>query len=289
MMDLSNYYSQLYRIRTFEERLLELFGQGHLRGTTHTYIGQEANAVGVISHLRPDDYVVSNHRCHGHYIAFKGNSYGLLCELMGKEDGVCAGRGGSQHLCDGTFFTNGIQGGIVPLATGLAFGAKRQETGQISVVFIGDGTLGEGVVYESLNIASKWQLPLLVVVENNQYAQSTPIHLTLAGDIAKRFEAFDIETTVMHSFDVQEIGSKAQTVIEDVRTSSFPRCLVLNTYRFASHSKSDDGRDPAEVERMRQHDCLKIAEKNLPAAEVASIRSSIDDELRLLVQQALAA
>ena len=289
-MDKSVFYSRLYQIRAFEERVLELFGQGHLRGTTHTYIGQEANAVGVIANLNPNDFVVSNHRCHGHYVAFKNDMYALLCELMGKEDGVCGGRGGSQHLCDGTFFTNGIQGGIVPLATGLAYGAKFRRTGQIAVVFIGDGTLGEGVVYEALNIASKWSLPLLVVVENNRYAQSTPIELTLAGSISKRFEAFDIDATELHSYDVTEICDAARPIIDRIRTTSRPHCLILNTYRFASHSKSDDGRDPEEVDQMRRrHDCLAIAERTMEPADVEAIRQSVDDELNLIVERAIAA
>lgn len=288
-MNASILYKDIYKIRTFEEKVLELFSLGHLRGTTHTYIGQEANAVGVISNLNSNDFVVSNHRCHGHYIAFKKNLYALLCELMGKSDGVCGGRGGSQHLCDGTFYTNGIQGGILPLAAGLAYGAKFNQTGQIAVVFIGDGTLGEGVVYETLNIASKWELPLLVVVENNQYAQSTPIQLTLAGTISKRFEAFGIDATELSSFDVLEISNAAKSIIDRVRESSKPYGLILNTYRFASHSKSSDGRDPAEVESMRKHDCLQITERLLQESQIESIQGIVNDEVEKVVLQALEA
>ena len=121
ILPLKDLYKNMLLIRYFEEGVLKLFEQGKLFGTTHAYIGQEANAVGVISCLQETDIVVSNHRCHGHYIMHRKNPYSLLCEMMGKEDGLCSGRGGSQHICDDGFFTNGVQGGILPLSAGLAF------------------------------------------------------------------------------------------------------------------------------------------------------------------------
>ena len=193
-LPLEELYKKMLMIRYFEQEVLKLFEQGQLFGTTHAYIGQEANAVGVITNLKKSDIVISNHRCHGHYITHKQNPYALLCEMMGKEDGLCAGRGGSQHICDDGFFSNGVQGGIMPLSAGLAYSEKFNKTGNIVVVFIGDGTLGEGVLYETLNIVSKWELPLLIVLENNRYAQSTKIEHALAGRISERFTAFDIET-----------------------------------------------------------------------------------------------
>jgi len=242
-------YRKMLLIRIFEERVLGLFSDGKLFGTTLAYIGQEANAVGVISNLAKNDIVVSNHRCHGHYIAHKQNPYALLCEMMGKKDGLCAGRGGSQHICDDGFFSNGVLGGTMPLAAGLAFSEKFNKTGNIVIVFIGDGTLGEGVVYETLNIASKWELPLLIVVENNRYAQSTKIELTLAGSISDRFTAFNIETLEIETFNVMEIKKVSVSLIDKVRKTKKPRCLIINTYRFASHSKSDDGRSQSEVKK----------------------------------------
>src|SRR3989337_2518710 len=192
--ELATFYERMYFIRRFEETLLDLFGQGKLVGTTHTYIGQEADAVGVISHLDPErDVVFSNHRCHGHYLAFADDPFGLMCEVMGKGPGVCGGKGGSQHLCRGNFYSNGVLGSIVPVATGIALAEKKKGSGAVSTVFLGDGTLGEGVSYESLNMASLWRLPVLFVVENNRYAQTTPIALNLAGEIAPRFRAFGIQ------------------------------------------------------------------------------------------------
>ena len=199
----------MFFIRRFEETLLDLFSLGKLVGTTHTYIGQEANAVGVIDHLDPDvDTIFSNHRCHGHYLAFTDDAFGLLCEVMGKAPGVCGGKGGSQHLCKGNFYSNGVLGSIVPVATGIALAEKRKGTGAVSTVFLGDGTLGEGVTYESLNIASLWQLPVLFVVENNHYAQSTPVELELAGSIAARGAAFGVEVDELDTTDVEEIHER---------------------------------------------------------------------------------
>src|SRR5262249_14587100 len=159
--------------------------QGKLFGTVHTCIGQEAVGITVANALEPGDKIFSNHRCHGHFLARTGNVKGLIAEIMGRETGVCGGRGGSQHLCDVEkgFFSNGVQGGIVPVAAGLAMSLQLQALRRIAVVFIGDGTLGEGAVYETFNLASKWQLPLLIVLENNGYAQSTPQTQNLAGSI----------------------------------------------------------------------------------------------------------
>ena len=202
--ELATLYGRMYFIRRFEETLLDLFSQGKLVGTTHTYIGQEANAVGVIDHLEPErDAIFSNHRCHGHYLAFTDDAFGLLSEVMGKATGACGGKGGSQHLCRGNFYSNGVLGSIVPVATGIALAEKKKGTGAVSTVFLGDGTLGEGVTYESLNMASLWKLPVLFVVENNHYAQSTPVELELAGSIAARGEAFGVEVAALDTTDVE--------------------------------------------------------------------------------------
>ena len=276
-------------IRYFEEGVLKLFEQGKLFGTTHAYIGQEANAVGVITNLRENDTVVSNHRCHGHYITHKKNPYLLLCEMMGKKDGLCAGRGGSQHICDEKFFSNGVQGGIMPLAAGLAFSEKFNKSNNIITVFIGDGTLGEGVLYETLNISSKWNLPILIIVENNRYAQSTKIELTLAGKIKDRFTAFDIDTQEIDTFDVIKICNVSIDLIKNVRKLKKPHCLIINTYRFASHSKSDDGRDQNEIEKWEANDPLKIAEKKLDPEIVKKIRIDVEVYISDVIKKAIAA
>src|SRR5512147_210599 len=145
MPDPVDLYRLLFRIRRFEETVLENFPKGLFFGTTHTYIGQEADAVGVLAHLQPQDFVFSNHRCHGHFLTYGGSTYELFAELMGRSTGVCGGRGGSQHLHWRNFYSNGVLGGIIPVATGMALAEKRLGSGAITIVFLGDGTLGEGV------------------------------------------------------------------------------------------------------------------------------------------------
>ena len=265
---LAGLYEEMVLIRRVEETLLELFSAGKLVGTTHTCIGQEADAVGVVSALEPErDVVFSNHRCHGHYLAFTGDVEGLLAEVMGRATGTCGGKGGSQHLCRGNFYSNGVLGSTVPVATGMALAEKRRRTGAVAVVFMGDGTLGEGIVYESLNLASLWGLPILFVVENNFYAQSTPSRLGLAGSIPDRARAFGIETAALATTDVEEIRAAAVAAVDGVRASGQPYFLVLDTYRFSPHSKGDDFRDPAEIEERRAADPLAVAGRQLDAAE----------------------
>lgn len=270
----------MYLIRRFEESLLELFSAGKISGTTHTYIGQEANAVGVIDHLeRTRDVIVSNHRCHGHYLAFTDDTVGLLCEVMGKQDGACGGKGGSQHICSGNFYSNGVLGSTMPVATGMALAERQRQSGAVTVAFLGDGTLGQGVVYESLNIASLWQLPILFVVENNFYAQSTPSHLALAGRIADRGSAFGIETAELSTTDVVEINAAAGEIVRKVRDHRRPFFLVLDTYRFSPHSKGDDVRDVTEIEAARQRDPLRIAGDRLDDAQRQAIEDACEQQL----------
>jgi len=248
------FYRQVALIRYFEETLLKLFGAGKLMGTTHTYSGQEADAVGVLAHLTPRDVVFSNHRCHGHYLALTGDVEGLLAELLGLDSGICAGKGGSQHLCRGNFYTNGVQGGIVPLAVGAALAEKRKGTGALAVVWLGDGTLGEGVIYEAFNMASLWDVPVLFVIENNGYAQTTPIGMNLAGSVAKRTEAFGIPTVELATTDAASIWTAAGGAVEAIRKTSRPHALVLSTYRFGPHSKGDDFRSEEEKAAARERD-----------------------------------
>ncbi len=285
MPDPYSLYTSMLLIRRFEERLLDEFASGRLVGTTHTYIGQEANAVGIFSAASPDDVVFSNHRCHGHFLAYGasapdgGDAYRLAAELMGKSTGLVGGRGGSQHIHWRNFYSNGIQGGIVPVAAGMALAEKVEKTGRIVLVFTGDGTLGEGAFYESLNVASLWKLPILFVVENNRYAQTTPIELAVSGTIAGRFSAFAIPTWEGDTADVLEVGRLAVEAIGHVRSGAGPAGLILHTYRFAAHSKGDDVRDPAEIACARQHDPLPIQAARLTEAE--RVRAESDVTVRI--------
>ncbi|MEJ2010997.1 MAG: thiamine pyrophosphate-dependent dehydrogenase E1 component subunit alpha [Anaerolineales bacterium] len=281
-------YRQMLRIRRFEETVLEQFPQGDFYGTTHTYIGQEADAVGVLSWLNEGDVVVSNHRCHGHFLAYGGSMQALAAELMGRAGGVCGGRGGSQHLQWKDFYANGILGGTLPLAAGMAMAEKIYDSGRVVFAFMGDGTLGEGVVYESLNMASLWGLPIVYVLENNRYAQSTPIKLNLAGSIGDRFRAFGIPAHEASTTDVLDIQAIASQAVKQVRTGAGPQALVLETYRFAPHSKGDDTRDPAEIERYRQDDPLQVHGSRIPEAERKAIDESVEREVTAAFEAARA-
>jgi len=254
--DADSFLLPAYLIRSVEQRFLELFSEGKLFGTTHTCIGQELSAVCLARHLGPDDVLFSNHRCHGHYIAATDDVEGLIAEVMGKPTGVCSGKGGSQHLCHGNFYSNGIQGGIVPVSAGIALAQKLDGGDAVTVACIGDGTLGEGVFYESLNIAAKWRLPLLVLLENNLYAQSTSQSETLAGSIADRARAFGIPVHAGSTWDYRALDATLEAVFADMRRDGGPAFLQVDTYRLAAHSKSDDDRDPAEIESYRKRDPL---------------------------------
>jgi len=249
-------FAQMVLIRRFEERILELFAAGELFGTTHCYIGQEANAVGIINHLEPRDVIFSSHRCHGHFLARTGKADLLMAELMGRATGLVGGRGGSQHICYENFYSNGVQGGIVPTATGMALAEKMLGTGAIATVFMGDGTLGEGLVYEAFNLASLWSAPILFVLENNRWSQSTPVEKQLAGSMLARGQAFGIDSGEIESTDAEELYHHFGPIVSKIRQSQRPHLEVIHTYRLCHHSKSDDMRPEEEIERHRQNEPL---------------------------------
>ena len=282
-------YRQLYRIRRFEQTVLDKFPTGVFSGTTHTYLGQEANAVGVLDHLQDGDIVFSNHRCHGHFLTYGGDMRALFAELMGKPTGVCAGRGGSQHLQWKDFYSNGIQGGIVPVATGMALAEKRLGSGAVVVAFLGDGTLGQGIVYESFNFASLWQIPILYVLEDNQIAQTTPCEMVLAGEMKARFAAFDIPVHELDTSDVLEISTAAEGLFDHIRSGGGPQALILHTCRFGPHSKGDDTRDRKLVAALQhQRDPLRIHAARLDPEPRAAIEADVDAEVQAAFEQALA-
>jgi TPP-dependent pyruvate/acetoin dehydrogenase alpha subunit len=282
------FYRMMYRIRRFEETVLENFPKGIFMGTTHTYLGQEANAAALLSRIHPQDIVFSNHRCHGHFLVYGGDLRALFAELMGRASGVCGGRGGSQHLHWRNFYSNGIQGGIVPLATGMALAEKRKGSGVIAIAFLGDGTFGEGILYESFNLASLWEAPILYVVENNHIAQTTPIELALTGDLQARFNAFGIPSSQLDSSDVKEIYLVAQEMQAEVRQRKRPAGLILSTCRFGPHSKGDDTRAIEQIERLRlERDPLKIQATRLHPQDRVAVEGEIEAEVSAAFQQAL--
>jgi 2-oxoisovalerate dehydrogenase E1 component len=271
-------------IRKVEEKFLELFSLGKLNGTVHTCVGQEFSAVAFAGQLKKKDFIFSNHRCHGHYISFTKDVRGLLAELLGKRTGTSGGVGSSQHLQNGNFYSNGIQGGIMPVAAGFALANKLSGNDAIGIVFIGDGTLGEGVVYETMNIISKWKIPLLIVCENNFYAQSTPQSTNLAGDILKRAEAFGISTYKGNTWNPGELMDSAKEVIETVRASGNPAFFLVDTYRLNAHSKGDDDRSKEEVQSYRDKDFLTTFQQESPDY-YNTYSDSIDKEIKHLLEE----
>ncbi len=278
-------YKKIILIRYFEELLLNLFSNGEIFGTTHTYVGQEAVAVSLIDQLDVNDIIFSNHRCHGHFLAKENDPEGLLAEIMGKASGVCSGKGGSQHLYKNNFYSNGIQGGILANSLGMAFAEKYLKTNKIVTVFIGDGTLGEGICYEVLNLASLWEVPLLVVIENNFYAQSTHISLNLSGSILKRIEAFEIKCDEIESNDIMDLYPKFNKAINYVREYKKPFVQIVNTYRLNAHSKGDDFRSKDEIEKWEKKDPLALIEKNLDTKIINDEKIKIKSELDNLVNK----
>lgn len=277
------FYEEMFLIRYFEEHMERLFKKGELVGTVHGCIGQEAVAVGVVSALSKGDIVTGNHRSHGHFLAYCGDIKGLMAEIMGKEIGIVAGRGGSQHLQKMNFYSNGVQGSLVPVAVGMAYAESLKKSDHVVICFLGDGTLGQGVVYEALNMASLWSLPVIFVVENNAYAMSTRTEDAAAGTFVGRGRAFGIESNETTTSDVEVIFDKAKEIVHYVRTNKRPFFWVINTYRFCGHSKGDDKayRTKEEETERLQTDPLKVLREKLGAAVCEPIEAKcvkwIDD------------
>jgi 2-oxoisovalerate dehydrogenase E1 component len=244
----------LLLIRHFEQALLRLFGEGRISGTTHTCLGQEYVPVAVAPLIRPDDVVFSNHRGHGHYLALTGDAAGLLAEVMGRAGAVCGGVGGSQHLYTGAFLSTGVQGESLPVAAGAALHRLGLGTGALALAFVGDGTWGEGAVYEALNMAALWRLPLVVVVENNGIAQSTPTTAQLAGTIRARAEAFG--AAYHHSAETEPGALRAELapLVAAVRAGGGPLVVEVETTRLGPHSKGDDTRPRERVAELARRD-----------------------------------
>jgi acetoin:2,6-dichlorophenolindophenol oxidoreductase subunit alpha len=235
-------YRRMLRIRHFEEQVNELYRGAKMPGLAHLYIGEEAVAVGVCAALTDEDYITSTHRGHGHCLAKGAELNRMFAELLGKEAGYCHGKGGSMHIADterGNLGANAIVAGSAGIATGAALSAKKRASGQVAVCFFGDGALGQGVLYEVMNMASLWKLPVIYVCEDNQYNEYTHFSETTAGEIGARARAFAIPVEEVDGQDVQVVYGAAARAVARARAGEGPSFLLCHTYRFHGHHVGD--------------------------------------------------
>jgi pyruvate dehydrogenase E1 component alpha subunit len=290
-------YRRMTLIRLFEEQANDLYRSAKMPGLTHLYIGEEAVAVGVCCALRRDDWITSTHRGHGHCLA-KGADVGrMFAELLGKEAGYCRGKGGSMHIADhenGNLGANAIVGGSAGIATGAALSAKRRGTDQVAVCFFGEGALGQGLVYEVMNMASLWQLPVLYVCENNEYNEYTHYLESTAGEILARPRAFGIEAREIDGQDVRAVYAQTSELVDRMRNAGGPAFLLCNTYRYHGHHVGDVDRryrskDEEELWRSARDPLALhgtwLEEQKLAASEDLK---RIEDESRAEIQAGLA-
>ncbi len=295
-------YERMFRIRCFEEKANDLYVRGHMPGITHLYIGEEAVAVGVCSVLRPDDYITSTHRGHGHCLAKGADLYHMFAELLGRADGYCRGKGGSMHIADqdtGNLGANGIVGGSTSIAAGAGLSAKLRGTDQVAVAFFGDGALGQGQLYESMNMARLWRLPVLYVCENNLYGEYTPNDQTIAGEILDRARAFDIAAQEVDGQNVLAVQQAAQHLVDRARAGQGPAFLQCTTYRYRGHHVGDVDRpyrSPEEERAWEQNrDPLRNLRQDLTAqtrtdpAVMDQLEGQVQTEIEDAADQALAA
>jgi TPP-dependent pyruvate/acetoin dehydrogenase alpha subunit len=296
-------YRQMVAIRLFEEQVNELYTRALMPGLAHLYIGEEAVAVGICEALRRDDYITSTHRGHGHCLAKGASPDRMFAELLGKEAGYCKGKGGSMHIADpatGNLGANAIVAGSVGIATGAALSAKRLGTDRVAVCFFGEGALGQGVLYEVMNVASLWKLPVIYVCENNLYTEYTHYSETTAGDIPARAAAFGLKAETADGQDVRAVHAIASQLVERARRGDGPSFLVCNTYRYTGHHVGDINREYYRSKEEEKHwkterDPIKLlgdwlAEQGLAdSAQFSRIRSEVESEMKKAVEFAVAA
>ena len=284
-------FETMTRIRLFEERVTLEYQRGDMPGFVHTYIGAEAVATGICAHLTDDDLIASTHRGHGHSLAKGCSIAGMLAELYGRETGLCKGRGGSMHIADfeiGMLGANAIVGGSIGLATGGAFAQQVKGTSNVSVSFFGDGGAGQGILYESMNLASIWKLPVIYVCENNGWAESTPASYSQSvEDLSRRADGFGIPGHVVDGADVFAVHDVAGQAIERARRGEGPSFIEAKIPRISAHYVGDTQkyRNEEDLADAKSRDPLKRFESELAEAglltdtTVEGIRAAVVDEL----------
>jgi acetoin:2,6-dichlorophenolindophenol oxidoreductase subunit alpha len=295
-------YRQMAKIRAFEEQVNELYKSAKMPGLAHLYVGEEAVAVGVCEALHRDDFITSTHRGHGHCLAKGASINRMFAELLGKEPGYCRGKGGSMHIADpetGNLGANAIVGGSAGIATGAALSAKMRGSGQVAVCFFGDGALGQGVLYEVMNMAALWKLPVIYVCENNLYGEYTPCGDTIAGEVLARARAFGIHAESIDGQDVQLVYETMRRLVDRARSGEGPAFLEGKTYRYYGHHVGDVNREyrtrEEEREWMTRRDPLQTLASRLTGQGLAEasvferIQTDVKREIDGGVQYALAA
>ncbi|MGI8931733.1 MAG: alpha-ketoacid dehydrogenase subunit alpha/beta [Sphingomicrobium sp.] len=295
--DFKAIYRQMLRIRVFEDRCIELFKEGLVKGTAHSYVGEEAIAAAVCASLNTDDYIGSYHRGHGHCIA-KGADLGrMMAELMGRSTGYCGGLGGSMHIADlslGIIGANGIVGAAMPLATGAALASKLREKRQVAIAFFGDGAVNQGVFHESMNLAKVWSLPMVFVCENNHYALTTHYKTSTAGpSIAARAAAYDVPGIQVDGNDAEETYFAVHEAIERARAGQGPSLVEALTYRWGQHSTRSNLADPRPAEEHKlwmerdpiRHVQTQLVERRIMSeAELDALRAEVIAEVETAVE-----
>jgi pyruvate dehydrogenase E1 component alpha subunit len=278
-------------IRAFDQRALELYREGVMRGTTHPYIGMEAVAVGACATLRREDRVTSTHRGHGHCLAKGGDPRLMMAELLGRATGYCKGKGGSMHIADvdaGMLGANGIVGGGIGLATGAALAARLAGRDDVSLCFFGDGALNQGILHEAANLAAIWKLPVVYVCENNQYAMSARAdRFTSVPDPAVRATAYGFPGTGCDGMDVLAVYREVGRAVARARAGEGPSLVVCVTYRYMGHHVGDplNYRDKAEVEQWRARDPIErfeqllVGRRVMTAGDVDALRAEVEREI----------
>jgi len=288
-------FHQMVLIRRFEEKCAEAYSLGKIGGFCHLYIGQEAVGVGSISAIREDDYVVTSYREHGQALAKGISAEAVMAELYGKATGCSKGKGGSMHLFDKSVnFLGGhaIVGGQIPLATGLAFASKYQETDKVALCFFGEAAVNQGAFHESLNMAQLWKLPCIYICENNQYGMGTSLARAMSlQDVAEKACAYEMASEFVDGMDVMAMRQATQRAVKRAREDSQPTLLEARTYRYMGHSMSDPGnyRTRAEIEKYQERDPIKIFTATLKEQNILSDKdiSEVEAEVKEQVEQAV--
>jgi pyruvate dehydrogenase E1 component alpha subunit len=287
-------YREMLLIRRFEERAGQLYGMGLIGGFCHLYIGQEAVVTGLMSLAKPGDSIIASYRCHGHMLACGMDPKGVMAELTGRAAGYSKGKGGSMHMFskEKKFFGgHGIVGAQVPIGTGLGFMHKHRKDGLLAICFLGDGAVNQGQVYESLNMAALWKLPVLYVIENNKYGMGTSQERASAGELHDRGEGYGIPGTAVDGMDVLAVREGAAKALDYVRNGKGPMILEMMTYRYRGHSMSDPAkyRTREEVDEMRkQHDPIDHLAARIVDGKMATLDSlkEIDRDIRARIAEA---